>query len=131
MQKNYSIWTSLKCKINNQNYSFFGFKEREIWVCSLGENIGFEEDGKGIRYTRLILILKVFNRRLCFVVPLTSKDKSGNFYYDLNIINKKRSVALLTQLKTIDSSRLLYRIGIIDKENFSKLKNKIKEILSF
>ena len=62
MYKDYKIWTPIKREINNSNLRPFGCKEREIWICNLGENIGFEEDGKGKDYTRPVLILKVFNK---------------------------------------------------------------------
>jgi len=33
-----------------------GYKKRETWICNIGENIGFEEDGKGNEFTRPVII---------------------------------------------------------------------------
>lgn len=81
MEKDYAIWTPIKTKLNNSAVYPIGFKEREIWICNIGENIGFEEDGKGNSFTRPVLILKVFNRKFCHIIPLTTKRKEGIYYY--------------------------------------------------
>jgi mRNA interferase MazF len=70
MEKDYKNWMPIKSEINNGERFPKGIKEREIWICNLGDNVGFEEDGKGNDFTRPVLILKVFNRRFCYVVPL-------------------------------------------------------------
>jgi len=40
---------------NRQNSLFY---EREIWFCSVGMNLGHEEDGKQDQFLRPIIILK-------------------------------------------------------------------------
>ncbi len=47
MNKDYKIWTPVKKNINNNRSHPIGYKARDIWICNIGENIGFEEDGKG------------------------------------------------------------------------------------
>jgi hypothetical protein len=47
MEKNYRAWTPLKRQLNNADGACLFFHEREIWHCHLGENIGFEQDGRG------------------------------------------------------------------------------------
>jgi hypothetical protein len=42
--KDYKTWTKAKRRLNNNSPIPKGFHEREIWACSLGENIGSEED---------------------------------------------------------------------------------------
>ena len=37
------------------------FKEREVWWCSLGANIGTEQNGKGQNFTRPVLVLRKFS----------------------------------------------------------------------
>jgi len=51
-------WSLKKEKLHNRDKKIY-FHEREIWWCSLGLNIGYEEDGKNDNYTRPILVLKV------------------------------------------------------------------------
>ena len=130
MKKNYKIWTPVKTRINNNKSYPLGYKERDIWICNIGENIGFEEDGKGNDFTRPVLILKAFNRKFCHIVPLSTTDKRGRFYYPFDGNAGKTSVAILSQTRSIDATRLLRKVGSMNKEEFIKIKGKIKEILS-
>ena len=129
MEKDYQIWMPIKTRINNNESYPIGFKERDVWICNIGENIGFEEDGKGNDFTRPVLILKVFNRRFCYVVPLSKTEKRGKYYYAFDGNTGKTSVALLSQTRSIDATRLSRKVGFINKEDFTKIKSKIKEIL--
>ncbi len=46
MEKNFLEWHEHKSRIHvNPTRPFF--HEREIWFCSLGLNVGFEQDGRG------------------------------------------------------------------------------------
>ena len=128
MKKDYQVWTPIKSEINNNCDFPKGYKEREIWYASIGENIGFEEDGKGKKFDRPVLILRAFSRNLCCVIPLSTTNKRGRFYYAFDGKTGKISVALLSQIKVIDTMRLRHKIGVMDKENFSEMKKKIKEL---
>src|SRR3989338_99803 len=52
MKKDYKKWTPLKQILNNKVDSRLFFHEREVWYCHLGENVGFEQDGRGEQYLR-------------------------------------------------------------------------------
>lgn len=43
MKKDFNSWSQLKQKIDSQE-KFPYFEEREIWWCSIGLNIGHEEN---------------------------------------------------------------------------------------
>lgn len=120
----------IKSEINNSERCPKGIKEREIWICNVGDNVGFEEDGKGNDFTRPVLILKVFNKRFCYVVPLSKTEKRGKYYYAFDGNTGKISVALLSQLKAVDSFRLRDKIGFAKKDDFDKIKKKIIEIIN-
>ncbi len=49
MKKDFGNWHNKKDKLENIEKRPF-FKEREIWFCYLGLNIGDEEDGKRLGY---------------------------------------------------------------------------------
>ncbi len=119
----------VKSEINNNELCPRGFKEREVWVCNVGDNIGFEEDGKGGDFTRPVLILKVFSRRFCYIIPLSTTSKRGKFYYAFDSNTGKISVALLSQLRAIDSARLRDKIGFVRKEDFYKIKNQVLDLI--
>ena len=59
MKKDYLLWTKVKNKTNEKE-ARAKYNEREIWFANLGENIGFEEDGKGNDFIRPVLIIKGF-----------------------------------------------------------------------
>ncbi|MDR3125943.1 MAG: type II toxin-antitoxin system PemK/MazF family toxin [Candidatus Nomurabacteria bacterium] len=129
MSKNYRKWTPVKIAINSSNSAPDGYNEREVWFCSVGENVGFEEDGKGEKFIRPVLILKIYNQFFCHVVPLSTTEKRNRFYYAFDGGTGKISVALLTQSRAVSSSRLHRKIGKICKEDFVKIKTQIKELL--
>jgi mRNA interferase MazF len=127
MEKNFQDWHNKKKDIH-KNKSIPYFYEREIWWCSLGLNIGFEQDGKNENFERPIVIVKKFNKYVLWSVPLTSKVKSGKYYYRFNF-GKESSIAILSQLRLISSQRLLRKIGMMSEHDFSKIKNSIRSFL--
>jgi len=129
MEKDYQVWTPIKVHINNTDLRPMGCKKREVWICNMGENVGFEEDGKGSEFTRPVLILKVFNREFCHIVPLSTTSKRGRFYYPFEGNTGKISVAILSQSKPIDTARLSRKVGYINKEDFAEIQKQIKEVL--
>jgi len=129
MNKDYNTWMPVKSNINNSESYPIGFKERDVWICNIGENIGFEEDGKGKDFTRPVLILKVFNRKFCHIIPLSTTENRGKHYYPFDGNTGKTSVAILSQIRSIDATRLHEKIGKVSKEDFEKIKKQIKELI--
>jgi len=129
MFKDYKRWVGVKAEINNNERYPIGYKERDIWFCSVGENVGFEEDGKKEAFGRPVLILRVFNKQFCHVVLLSKTGKRSKFYYAFDGRTGRVSVALLSQSRAIDSSRLVRKIGVAGSGDFGLIKEKIKELL--
>ncbi|MBI2411500.1 MAG: type II toxin-antitoxin system PemK/MazF family toxin [Candidatus Kerfeldbacteria bacterium] len=122
-------WTKLKLKIHIlQDTHLVYFHEREIWWCSLGINIGYEQNGKNQYFERPVLVVKKFNRYLLWAVPLTSKQKSGKFYYETWYEGKKYSI-ILSQMRAISSKRLLRKIRTVPQSEFTEVKKQIKLFL--
>ena len=59
MQKKFIEWHCLKEVLQNKNTKVY-FAEREVWYCSLGSNIGNEQDGKHQLFERPVLIYRKF-----------------------------------------------------------------------
>lgn len=78
--KDFIGWSNLKEKLDHA-VSQPTISEREIWWCSIGVNIGDEEDGKKNLYNRPILIVKKFNARLFWGVALGTKIKEDKNYF--------------------------------------------------
>ena len=128
MFKDFLFWHKEKTEIEiNKKRPFF--HEREIWFCTMGNNIGYEQDGRGEKFLRPVVILKKFNNEVLWAVPLTTKTKKGKYYFSFSG-NNEESIAIISQLRLIDAKRLQYKIGNITNEEFIELKTKIKQLIA-
>ena len=126
--KSYNVWHKLKTFLHNEKPRIF-FKESEIWFCHLGENVGFEQDGKGDDFLRPVVIIRKFNNQVFWAVPLTSKIKDGLYYHNIEFNLGRKNSAILSQLRLIDCKRLKYKIGTLSKSEFLELTKKLKELI--
>lgn len=128
MQKDYSKWHKLKTEIQNTNPEKL-FRERDIWWCSLGDNIGYEQDGKNEKYERPILIIRKFNRGMFLAVPLTSKIENSKFYYNFKLRGEKDTSVILSQIRLLSSKRLIRRVARLNEHVFNEIKNEVIQLL--
>lgn len=124
MQKDFDRWNKIKKSINNRNINFFCNK-REIWWSSIGLNVGSEEDGKNNLFERPILIIKVFNKDLIRILPLTSRYKKDKNYIPITF-NNTQNFLIVSQLKAISTKRLSRKLGRLDKNQFKNILARIK-----
>jgi mRNA interferase MazF len=127
MEKEYDKWNQLKKSLSIKKSTIF-FHEREIWYCSLGKNIGFEEDGKNELFERPVLVIRKFNNEIFLAIPLTSSKKDNNYYYQYKL-NNKTYAGILSQIRLLDYRRLSRKIGMIKEGDFSKIIEKIHNLL--
>ncbi len=120
MKKDYLEWHKKKEKIDCKNKHIF-FHEREVWWCSLGVNVGYEQDGRGDNFSRPVVILKKFNLDICLVVPLTTSKKTGKYYFSIGDVEGKNASAVLSQIRLIDQKRFFKKVEMIDEEIFDCL----------
>jgi mRNA interferase MazF len=105
------------------------FKERDIYWCGLGENIGDEENGKSDFFSRPVLIIRKFNKNLFWGIPLTKQIKDSPYYTKITFKGLGQS-AMITHLRLMDVKRLYGgAIGTLDKNDFQKVKDSIKNCL--
>lgn len=129
MLKDYTKWHSLKQTVNNSLDKRPFFHEREIWYCHLGENVGFEQDGKGESFLRPIVILRKFNNEIFWAIPLTSALKDSKYYYIISFGEGNKSSVILSQIRLVDAKRLSYKIGFVAKDEFALLAKKLKDLI--
>ena len=127
MKKNFQAWLRKKEETEDKKISM-QFKKREIIWMRIGENIGFEQSGKGIDFMRPIIVYKKFSSRVFWGIPLTTKPKKGKFYFTFDFLGKKQN-AILSQLRLFDAKRLEEKLGVISKKNFTKLEKAIQKIM--
>ena len=80
--KDFDGWNPIKKSLDDTK-STPTFKEREIWWCSVGINIGHESDGKNELYHRPVLIIRKFSKRLFWGIPTTSQNKLEGHRHNL------------------------------------------------
>ena len=133
MEKNFDDWHIVKKRINHEE-RIPTFRKGEIWWCSTGTNVGVEQDGKNILFERPILVIRKFNKRLFWGVPLTTKLKDFPFYFPLHFkalkdkeIRERR--AILSQLRAYDSIRLTRHMGKLEHKQLVALLKELHEAL--
>jgi mRNA-degrading endonuclease toxin of MazEF toxin-antitoxin module len=125
--KDFDNWNELKKILNEKQNTPFA-NSREIWWCSIGVNIGTEEDGKNELFERPIIILRVLNKNTLRIAPLTSKEKSDKHNFTISYNNRTGSV-ILSQIKTISTKRLSRKMARLDKKQYEKLMDKIRNVI--
>ena len=125
--KDFDGWDTVKQDINTAE-RLPSFKEREIWWCSIGVNVGHEIDGKNSRYNRPVLIVKKFNKRLFWGVALSTQLKDNKHYFLIDLHGKKQSV-VLTHLRLYDCKRLHDKIGGLSPTDFNGVKQALTDSL--
>lgn len=128
MEKDYKEWHDKKTFINNEKERPF-FHEREVWSCVLGDNVGFEQDGRGENFMRPVLILKKFSNEVLWGIPLTKTIKENKYHYNFFFDTKEQSSVILSQLRLIDSKRLAYKMGDLLEVNFLEIRKRIIHFL--
>ncbi len=126
--KNFDEWNTQKKIIQNFGKNKF-YHPRDIWWCSLGANIGFEQDGTGIIKTRPIVILSGFSKEVCLIIPLTTSQKNNKYYLKIGKIKNKEASVIISQIRLIDTKRLLKKMGIIDKNKFEEIRKAVKNLI--
>ncbi len=127
MGKDFDSWNIQKKKLQERIFSDF-IHTREIWWCSLGYNIGDEEDGKNEDFERPVLVIKKYNNRIVLVVPLSSKIKD-NPYYVIHDYNGVKSAAIISQVRLVSTKRLLRKIRKMDTIQFQHIISSLKSMI--
>ena len=132
MLKDYARWHEKKKEINGIHRTPF-FHEREIWLCYVGANIGFEQDGSKENFLRPVIIIRKFNNEIFWAIPLTKAQKTKNkktekYYYPFSFLPDITSVAILSQIRLIDARRLNNHAGTMQENDFASLIKKLKEL---
>jgi mRNA interferase MazF len=130
--KDFIGWNALKQNLSSrENKSVPRIKEREVWWCSIGVNVGCEVDGHNELYNRPVLIVRKFSPQSFWGVPLTTKSKTNE--YNLPIEFKGvTSHAMLSQSRLYDTKRIQNQkslMGTLPDEQFDAVKRALKKLL--
>ena len=128
MEKNFIQWNDKKIQIHENELGKL-YHAREVWWCSLGVNIGFEQDGSGEGYQRPALILKGLSKNTCLVIPLTTSSEKHPLRIPVGMVEGREASAIISQMRVVDTKRLVNKVGFIDKEVFERIRKAVKDIL--
>ena len=125
--KSFDEWNEVKKNINTLDKNI-NLKEGNIYLISIGKNIGNESYGKGGIFLRPVLVLKKLGHNYFIGIPLTSKKKVGSYFFEFSYKDKP-SYAMFNQIKTINSKRILKYHGKIKQNDFLELKERFIKFL--
>ena len=123
--KDFDRWNEQKKKLHDGEREVL-FHEREIWWCSLGVNIGFEQDGTNELFERPVLVVRKFNRDVMWVLPLTRTEKKNRYYVPITV-GDRNSVVILSQLRLISAKRLQRYMHKLPKGQFKKIVSAVQQ----
>jgi len=128
MSKKFDEWNEIKKKTDKKDF-FLTLKPREIYWLKMGENVGYEQSGKGNNFARPAIVIKKLNKYLFLGIPTsTTFREESNFFYPFEYKNKEgniiKATALIVQLKVFSIKRVMNKIGMISKSDFEVLLEK-------
>ncbi len=126
--KDFDTWNTSKIDVHEREQNRW-CRPRDIWWCKLGVNVGFEQDGKGERFIRPVVVLRNFSIHTALIVPLTTNTKKNKYQVPLGDIMGKQSSAIVTQIRLIDTKRLFKKEGRVGVEHFEHIKKAIMGLL--
>lgn len=124
-EKNFEKWNYLKKSLDTLNTDKIFFYEKEVWFCSIGVNVGSEQDSRNKKYSRPVLVLKKCNRHTFIGIPLTSKKSNPPERISIKL-NDKPSVAIISQVRLFDRNRMLRKYRTVDSKELNKIKEALK-----
>ena len=129
MKKDFDKWNKIKKQRDCCEFLTGPFpKEGVVWMCILGVNIGFEQNGAEKDFERPVLVVKKFNNQMYWVVPLSSKQKEYDFYFNFTDPNGLKVAAVLAQMRLISVKRFVREMYRFDDTLFAKV---IVDIVGF
>lgn len=128
MEKDFDKWNDLKKSIGRSATTELFFHEREIWHCSIGINVGHEQNGVHDLFERPVLILKKLSSETFIGIPITSKLKKGSWYLNFAYKDQPQTL-LLNQIRLFDKRRLSRKIAFLEEDVFIKAKERARQII--
>ena len=126
--KDFDSWNTRKKAIHNSGENKF-YHPRDIWWCSLGANVGFEQDGTGVIKTRPVVIISGFSKNVCLIIPLTTSQKDNRYYLKIGKIKNKEASAIVSQIRLIDTKRLVKKMEVINKNKFEEIRKAVRDLI--
>ncbi len=128
MIKHFIDWILTKIIIDKTPRNDLIINEGQVYWCFMGENVGFEQNGKGEYFHRPVLVFKKFSNYIFWGIPMSTKNKDNKYYIKILLKDVEQS-AIISQLRVLDSKRLYLFIGYISKQDFNKIESKVINLI--
>lgn len=115
-EKKFNEWNKLKNELHTHDVYFY-YREGEVWFCSIGANIGWEQDGKHELFERPVIVIKKLRLSLFLGVPCSSSVKRGQYFFEITHAGKIFT-ALLLQVCVFDARRLQRKLYVVEHNQF-------------
>ena len=125
-EKDFDRWNEQKKRLSASSRRLY-FHEGEIWWVRFGLNVGFEIDGKEADFSRPALVLKKYNRYSFLALPLTTNQTANPYRIPLGLVNGRPAFAVLSQLRNVDSVRLINKIGAFDQGVLAEIRKAVSK----
>ena len=131
MEKDFDRWNELKKQLADDASSPPAFpKSGEVWMCTLGKNLGREQNGGSQDFSRPVLVIKKFNNEMFWVVPLSTKQKPLDFYFNYNDPSGAPVAAVLAQLRLVSINRFQRDIYALPDILLREVRARLRTFLS-
>ena len=127
-KNDFEQWNKIKQQLNASERTTY-IHEGDVWFCSIGKNIGHEQDGKNYYYERPVLIVCRFTADYFWGIPITSSARTGPYSMEIEFAGIKR-VALLFHLRSYDRKRLGRRMGCIGCKQLETIRARLATLLT-
>ncbi len=123
--KEFDSWNVVKKRLQKEKRKVF-IRAGEIRWAAIGVNIGSEIDGKGVSFTRPVLVLHVIGPNLALVIPMSTKLKDIAGY--IRFLYKEKNTSLcMHQMRIISQKRILKRKGRISDKKLETIKKEVQK----
>ena len=99
-------------------------------MCTLGRNLGREQNGGSQDFSRPVLVIKKFNNEIFWVVPLSTKQKPLDFYFNYNDPSGAPVAAVLAQLRLVSINRFRRDIYVLPATLLREVRARLRTFLS-
>jgi len=128
MQKDFDRWNKAKKEIDRSAFTQF-VHIREVWWCSLGVNVGREEDGNQEFFERPVLVLNKFNENMVLAIPMTSTVRNTPYHFRIPY-NGAEVALVLSQLRLVSAKRLRRRMFQMPEPLFDEVRHAVQRMIA-
>src|ERR1700694_3198127 len=130
MEKDFDRWNKIKKQLAHDAPPPPAFpKDGEVWMCAIGKSPAREQNGAPRDFSRPVLVVKEFNNEIFWVVPLSTKQKPLDFYFNYNDPSGAPVAAVLAQLGLVSINRFRRDIYVLPAALLREVRARLRAFL--